>query len=351
VISFRAAYLEELDSPLVIEEIISEAPLSFGQVLIRVEAMGICGSQLLEMSGKKGNKKFLPHLLGHEGVGVVEETGEGVTKVQSGDRVVMHWRKAMGLEGAAARFKGAGNKTIGSGPIAVFGEMAIVSENRVTKIRNEVNSTLATLLGCSLSTGLGAVDKEIRLNLGATVLVLGAGGVGLAAAMGASLKGAGQIVVVDAEDWKRVYVESIPGTTFVSTKEGNWKDSTQLLAQGGYDFVIEATGSDLLRRGGLAMLADGGTMISLGQGEGTDEIRLGNQKNAFGANGTSVIFSQGGAFNPDLDIARYEKVLSRNLHLLASMSETTVGGLENLNGLLESLRTGRSLRPILQLRD
>ena len=93
----KAAILETLNAPLVIREL-SLTELDIGQVLVKVIVSGICGSQLHEINGNKGNGKFLPHLMGHEGCGLVEEIGPGVTKVKPGDKVVMHWRPGLGIE-------------------------------------------------------------------------------------------------------------------------------------------------------------------------------------------------------------------------------------------------------------
>ena len=93
----KAAVLETLDSPLAIRDV-QLTELAFGQVKVRVLVSGLCGAQLQEISGLKGNKGFLPHLLGHEGSGLVEAVGIGVTRVKVGDKVVMHWRVGQGID-------------------------------------------------------------------------------------------------------------------------------------------------------------------------------------------------------------------------------------------------------------
>ena len=100
----RAAILETLCEPLVLDEI--EVPaLECGQVLVQIHCSGICGAQIGEIDGKKGADKFLPHLLGHEGGGVVLETGPGVTQVRKGDHVVLHWRKGAGIHARPAKYR------------------------------------------------------------------------------------------------------------------------------------------------------------------------------------------------------------------------------------------------------
>src|SRR5262245_51819520 len=128
----QAAILEQLNSPLRLAQVTPE-DLQYGQVLVRVIASGICGAQLQEIAGYKGNAKYLPHLLGHEGCGIVEATGPYVQRVKPNDRVVMHWRKASGIEAAPARYRLNG-KQIGGGPVTTFCEQAVVSENRITAV-------------------------------------------------------------------------------------------------------------------------------------------------------------------------------------------------------------------------
>ena len=93
----KAAVLEKIDAPLTVRDV-ELTELKFGQVLVKVLVSGLCGAQLHEIRGHKGNAKFLPHLMGHEGCGIVEEVGLGVTTVKPGDKVVMHWRLGEGME-------------------------------------------------------------------------------------------------------------------------------------------------------------------------------------------------------------------------------------------------------------
>ena len=96
-----------------------------GEVLVNIKYSGICGSQINEIDATKGPDKYLPHLLGHEGSGIVEETGEGVTRVKKGDHVVLHWRKSSGLEAESAKYKWKGKK-VNSGKVTTFSEKSIL---------------------------------------------------------------------------------------------------------------------------------------------------------------------------------------------------------------------------------
>src|SRR5215469_10014647 len=171
----KAAILEKIGHPLVISDVESPAPMH-GQVLVKMLCAGICGSQLQEIDGEKGNPDHCPHLLGHEGCGIVERVGFGIRSVSKGDKVVLHWRKGEGCDADPAIYR-RGNEIIKSGSVTTFSEYVVVSENRVTRIDDDVPNDFAAPLGCALSTALATVENNIQS--GQSVLVIGCGGVGL----------------------------------------------------------------------------------------------------------------------------------------------------------------------------
>ena len=208
----RAAVLVELNRPLMLAEV-RPGGLQIGQVRVRVLASGICGAQLAEIRGEKGNAKFLPHLLGHEGVGIVEEIGFGVTRVAKGDKVVLHWRKASGIESAFPTYE-FGGRVIQSGKVVTFAEEVVVSENRITPIPDETPNAIAALLGCGLSTALATLQHEAQFAAGQSLLVIGAGGIGLNLLRAAQMFHAEPVECLDVHEHKRALVESI-GASFI----------------------------------------------------------------------------------------------------------------------------------------
>ena len=146
----KAAVLEKLNYPLAIREVFPTQLLP-GQVYVKVLASGLCGAQLHEIRGHRGNEKFLPHLMGHEGCGIVKEVGPGVTTVKEGDKVVMHWRPGSGIESEFPKYH-LGEKIISSGKCTTLSEFSIVSENRLTKVPHDTPTVLAAMLGCSLTS-------------------------------------------------------------------------------------------------------------------------------------------------------------------------------------------------------
>ena len=200
--STTAAILVKSNEPLVIEEIQLPEELFPGQVLIEIFSSGICGAQINEIEAIKGPDMFLPHLLGHEGFGRVMQVGPGVTTVNSGDQVVMHWRPGTGIQSVPPKYKLQG-QTLNAGWITTLNKHAVVSENRVTRIPKEsFDSHLIPLLGCALTTSLGVLENDAQIGFRDSLLIFGAGGVGLLLVKLAKLFGVSKIVIVDVHPEK-----------------------------------------------------------------------------------------------------------------------------------------------------
>ena len=172
-----AAILEEIGQPLVVKNITLPS-LRYGQVLVKVLFSGVCRSQLMELSGGRGKDPWLPHLLGHEGSGIVIAVGDGVTKVKPSDEVILGWVKADGLDAPGAKYMH-GDQVINSGRVTTFCNYTVVSESRLVVKPASLPFDTAVLFGCALLTGAGMVLNELRPSVDQSVLVLGLGGIGL----------------------------------------------------------------------------------------------------------------------------------------------------------------------------
>jgi S-(hydroxymethyl)glutathione dehydrogenase/alcohol dehydrogenase len=238
----QAAILVAQHEPLVVDEVELPATLACGQVRVRLDYSGLCGSQLGEISGAKGPDAYLPHLLGHEGSGWVEEVGPGVRRVKAGDQVVLHWMKAAGIEAEAPRYTWRG-RPLNGGWVTTFNERAVVSENRLTPIGAEVDGKVAALFGCAVTTGLGAVVNNARVRPGDSVVVLGAGGVGLNMIQGAVLCGAHPIVGVDLHANRLELARAMGATHTLDGRTPELKGALlELLGGRGADVVLDNTG-------------------------------------------------------------------------------------------------------------
>ena len=160
------------------------------------KAIDDSGVKINEIDAVKGPDKFLPHLLGHEGSGIVEGVGKGVSRVKVGDKVVLHWRPSQGVQSVTASYIWKGKK-VNSGWVTTFNEKTIVSENRVTPIPKDFDLRIAALFGCAVTSAFGAVNNDANLKIGQSVLIFGIGGMGLNIAYAASLVSAYPIIGVD----------------------------------------------------------------------------------------------------------------------------------------------------------
>ena len=260
----KAAVLYEIGNPLLIGEL--QIPeLQHGQVLVRVLYGGLCHSQLNEIKGLKVKDNYLPHTLGHEGSGIVESIGQGVTKVKPGDHVVLTWIKGNGLDVPSTIYQG-GNGIVNSGAISTFMECAIVSENRLVVIPDEMPLREASLLGCAVPTGAGMVINTARVRPGSSVAVFGVGGVGLSAVMASSLVNATKVIAIDVSDYKLEQARQLGATHLINARQQDSLVSILKITDGrGVDYAIEAAGQcDTMETAFLSVCENGGLCVLAG---------------------------------------------------------------------------------------
>lgn len=342
----KAAVLEKINAPLTITDVELSDP-SFGQVLVRVLSSGICGTQLQEIAGNKNNTKFIPHLLGHEGCGIVESIGAGVTNVKKGDKVVMHWRKGDGIESDFPTYKFKG-KTIQSGKVTTFSEYSIVSENRVTPVPPEVSNDFCTLLGCGLSTALSVVEKEAQARPRESVMIIGLGGVGACLVKAALFFGASPVIGIDIHDNKKEILKLLGGNLFInSAKENISEVMQQVFGVKDVNIIIDTTGHPGIISDTLPLLGNDGRYIFLGWSNPGESIEIKNSNHLFGGlQGKTVKASQGGQFSPSRDIPRYIKLYQDGLLNIENLISHRVK-LNGINEALDLMRAGKANRVII----
>lgn len=336
--TMKAAILVEQRKPLVVDEIELPSQLEVGQVLVKIHFSGICGSQLGEIDGAKGEDKFLPHLLGHEASGTVVDVGCGVKHVKAGDLVVLHWRKGQGIEGAPPVYRWRGAK-LNAGWITTFNEYAIVAENRVTSIPPDSDLEVAALFGCAVTTGFGVVENNAKLRIGESVVVFGAGGVGLNIVQGAALVGAHPIIAVDLHANRLTLAKEMGATYAINASEQDAKTEIErIVGPTGVDAFIDNTG--------LPAIIELGYQITKPQGRVTlvGVPRKGNNINIYSLPlhfGKGLSGSHGGEANPQSDIARYHSMYrSGRIKLRELLTETH--RLEDINAAIENMRSGKT---------
>lgn len=299
-----AAILVEQRQPLVVDEV--EVPaLGYGQVLVEVKVTRICGSQLGEIDGVKGPDKFLPHLLGHEGGGIVREIGPEVTHVKPGDHVVLHWRPGAGISARGAKYR-RGAQTINAGGITTFQAFTVVSENRVTVIPADVDFEIAALLADTLTTGFGAVTRNAAVQIGEAVVVIGVGGIGLGTVLGAHLAGAHPVIAVDLHEHKLAKAREFGATHTVNSSQENLADAVQRILGGPADAVFDGTGNPAVIEQAWKITGPKGRLVLVGVMPRDRQFSLNTLPLHFGK---ILSGSEGGASQPHTDIPRYLRMI------------------------------------------
>jgi len=289
----RAAVLEEVGRegpyaktlPLTVGEI-DLAPPRHGEVLVRVAAAGLCHSDLSVINGDR--PRPTPMVLGHEGSGVVEEVGPGVDDLAAGDHVVFVFvpscghcgpcqsgRPALCEPGAASNGKGellgGGTRLSRNGQpvhhmtgVSSFATHTVVSRRSLVKIDKDIPLDVAALMGCAVLTGAGAVFNMGAVQPGGKAAVIGLGGVGLAAVLGAAAAGAETIVAVDTLDSKLDFARELGATHCFNAADPDITAKVKEATKGGVDAALEFAGSARALEGAFAMTRRGGTTITAG---------------------------------------------------------------------------------------
>ena len=339
----KAAILVESKKPLVVANVDLPKKLEYGQVLVKIFYSGICGAQVNEeIEAAKGPDKFLPHLLGHEGSGVVEKIGDGVATVKPGDHVVLHWRKSKGIQSGVPKYLWKG-KQVNAGWITTFNEKAIVSENRLTVIPKDFDMRTAALFGCAVTTGFGVVNNDAKIKIGQSVLIFGVGGLGLNIAYASSMVSAYPIVGIDLHEHKIDLGKKFGLTHGITVKSNNLeKEIYNIIGMKGADVVIETTGIAKVIEQAYQLTASDGKTILVGVPK--EKISIYSLPLFFDKKLTG---SHGGSSNPDNDIPRYIRLINNNKMSLKDLI-THEFNLEEINKAIDLFRSGKAGRIIIK---
>lgn len=342
----KAAILVNSRQPLIVDEVTLPDELKPGQVLVKVEYSGICGAQINEIDAAKGVDRFLPHLLGHEGTGVVLEVGPAVTTVKDGDQVVLHWRPSNGIQSATPEYHWNRDK-LNAGWVTTFNTHAVVSENRLTILDNNFDKRTGTLFGCALTTAFGVADNDAQIKVGQSVVIFGVGGVGISIAQAVSLKAAYPIVGIDLVDEKLDL-----GKTFGLTHTFNSKlvedlegEIREIVGIDGADVVIDTTGNSRVIEQAYELTNADGKTILVGVPTKGDNISISSLPLHFNK---ILKGSHGGSAMPDKDIPRLIRLINAGKMSLDGLI-THEYPIESINEAIELVRSGHSGRVIIKM--
>lgn len=341
----KAAILVEQKKPLIVADVSLPSELQYGQVLVKVVCSGVCGSQIGEIDGVKGPDRFLPHLLGHEGGGIVEDIGPGVTKVKKDDHVVLHWKKGAGIESPIPKYRW-GDKIVSAGWVTTFNEYTVASENRVTPIDKDVDFEIAALMGCAVTTGLGVITNDAQLKIGESVAIFGSGGVGLNIIQGAALVSSDPIIAVDIYDHKLKLAKEFGATHVINSSKTDAKEEVyKIIGRRGVDAAIDNTGIVNVINQAYEVTSDTGRTVLVGVPRFGEKISIYSLPLHFEK---KIYGSHGGGANPSVDIPRYLNLHRKGVLKLKGMI-TDSFGFDEINNAIEGMRKGRIIKCIIKM--
>ena len=342
----KAAVLVEINQPLVVAELQMPEVLSYGQVHVELRYSGICGAQINEIEGAKGPDKFLPHLLGHEGSGIVQRIGPGVKTVKPGDHVVLHWRPSSGLQAEPAKYIWNG-RAVNAGWVTTFNDEAIISENRLTVIPQDFDLGLAPLFGCAVTTAVGVINNDAQLKIGQSIVIFGIGGVGLNIAQAAQMVSGNPIIGVDIVDSKIEKSKSWGvNYGFNSVTTPNLKEQIlRLVGSGGADVVVDTTGRPRVIELAYELTHADGRTILVGVPRKGDNVNIYTLPLHFNKILTG---SHGGSAVPDIEIPRLIRLVNQGLMKLDGLF-THKFSLANINDAIAALRSGEAGRVLIKM--
>ncbi|MFE0581515.1 Zn-dependent alcohol dehydrogenase [Streptomyces sp. NPDC058874] len=331
-----------------------------GKVRIRVRATGLCHSDLSAMSGVLPQPA--PFVPGHEGSGVITDVGDGVTGHAIGDRVLVCWlppcghcpscRRGQGhlcLEAfgnvATPNFKRATGDVFGFAGTGTFSEEMVVPAACAIPIPDDLPFDIAALIGCGVTTGLGAAVNTARVEAGSCVAVIGCGGVGISVIQGAKVQGAAQIIAVDPVESRREAALRFGATEAVAPEE--FADARHRITAGeGFDYVFEVVGKSATVQKAYEMTRRGGSVVVVGAGALDDDFRI-NMFSLFFDEKKILPSMYGGG-----DVLRsYERTISlwRAGRIDLANLITHRVSLAEVNDALDQMRTGVALRTCIEL--
>ncbi|MEU5997206.1 Zn-dependent alcohol dehydrogenase [Streptomyces sp. NPDC047197] len=285
----RAAVLHEIgQDKLEVLDDVETVGFGPGKVKIRVRATGLCHSDVSAMNGVLPQPA--PFIPGHEGAGEIVDVGDGVTGVSQGDRVLVCWLPACGqcpackrgqsqlclagfMNAGTPNFKRPGGDVFGFAGTGTFTEEVVVDAGCAVPIPDDVPFDIAALIGCGVTTGLGAAINTADVRAGSSVAVIGCGGVGISAIQGARLKGAAQIIAVDPVASRREAALRF-GATEAVAPDGLADAKQRVTAGEGFDYVFEVVGRSATARTAYETTRRGGTLVIVGAGAMDDNLQL-----------------------------------------------------------------------------
>lgn len=339
-----------------IDDVRVEAP-SRGEVLVKMAASGICHTDVSYMR----DARVTPVVLGHEGAGVVEAVGEGVTSVQAGDHVVINWqvkchrcrRCLAGRSDLCENIQGTAAPRVfwQDAPIPVmlnagtFCPYVVVPEGGAVRVRKDMPLNKAAMLGCAVATGVGAALYTARVAYGESVVVIGAGGVGLSVVQGGRIAKARQIIAIDLDDERLQVAQKYGATHTLNGAEDIVSRVKQITEGRGVEHVFEVVGLPDLMLKGIEMLARGGVLTLVGAA--ARDAVLPFHPRRFMSQQQTIQGSIYGNIRPSVDLPLFADWYMQRDLLLDDLVTTYIR-LDDVPHVFATIHQSRGIRPIIQ---
>ena len=341
---FKAAILFECKKPLVVEEITLNK-LKEGQVLTKILKSGICRSQIFEINGDRGKDIWLPHLLGHEAIAEVVEIGSSVKKVKPRDKVILSWIRSKGISAEPAKYK-LKDITINGGQVTTFSEYSVCSENTLVKIKSNSLDLIGPTLGCAIPTGYGIPLNESKVENAKFIGILGLGGIGISALIGAKNNSNSKIICIDINNERLVDAINLGADYVLNPNKNNLFDSINKMTNGNMlDLLVECSGSIIGLNSSLKLINNCG-LVKFATHPKHGDLLLIDPFELI--KGKKMEGSWGGGINPDHDLEEIINKIDKNLTFIKMMNQD-IYELEDINIAIKDMITGKILRPIIQM--
>jgi S-(hydroxymethyl)glutathione dehydrogenase/alcohol dehydrogenase len=359
----KAAVMRSTGAPLVIEDIELADPAPH-EVVVRIAAVGVCHSDLHIMDGTLPVRA--PMVLGHEPAGIVEAVGSEVHAFAAGDHVIgclsvfcgqcdycasgrtylCGGEATMRRSDEAPRLSKQGEPIYQMTHLGAFAEYMLVHENALVKIREDMPLDRAALIGCGVTTGLGAALNTARIRPGQTAAVIGCGGVGLSIIQGCRIAGAKRIVAVDTEEWKLELAKTLGATDGILAggAGGDARKGVLEITHGGVDFAFEAIGTAATAKQAVGMVCPGGTAVFVGIAPVGTNVELHLAELVF--RGKSILGCQMGSNQFRIDMPNYVELYLNGTLKLDEMISARLP-LERINEAFDSMRKGTAARSVI----
>lgn len=368
-IEFQAAVFRAPNTPLTVETVPIPATPPPGEVLVRLKASGLCHSDLHVIVGEWHGIPT-PTILGHEGAGVVEAVGDGVTDLDVGDHVVLTWTPSCGrcrycvsgrpvlcdraaehsanhvsFDGGTRVTSADGEPVYSFAGLGTFGEYAVLPRSAAVAVDRAAPFEQSALVGCAVTTGIGAVVNTAAVRPTDTVLVIGCGGVGLNAVQGARLVGARRIIAADISDQKLEQARAFGAHEVINTTTEDLGERIAQITDGrGVEVAVEAIGLPQTIEAAYGVLARGGRAIVAGQV--ADGVRVSIDPFVMSDQELSLVGSNYGSSRPDID---FPNLVDHYLHRRIDLDSLVTGviGLDEINDGFEEMKHGKGIRTVV----